>query len=205
MRIGIIFAMDCELKGFEKFLDKIKCNHEINTYVCGIGKVNSALTTTRAIVEDDCDYIINCGVAGGINNAKQFDVYYGVELAYSDVDCTAINYELGQVPRMPVKYYANSFEFNFSEAKRGNILSQDSFANDKQKEFFKKYFSDYTVVDMESCSIAQTCCILNTPFSVVRSISDEVFEPNNFLAYEKAEEKACEKAALTLVELLNQV
>ncbi len=205
MRIGVIFAMECELNGYEKFIDNLKCDHEVLTYVCGIGKVNSSLTTTQAIIEDECDYIINCGVAGGINNAKQFDVYYGIELTYSDVDCTAINYELGQVPRMPSKYYANSFDFKFSEAKRGNILSQDSFAMDNQKEFFKKEFPNYSVVDMESSAIAQACYVLNVPFSIVRSISDEVFEPNNYLAYEEAEEKSCEKAAIALIELINQL
>lgn len=204
MRIGIIFAMENEKMAFEKL--KINTIHELKLYQCGIGKVNAATTTASAIFVDKCDFIINCGVAGGINNSKILDVYYATELKYSDVDLSCFTrYEIGQLPGMPVVYKALENNFKFSRAVEGKIASQDTFATISQKSLFKKHYSDYSAVDMESCAIAQTCYNLNRNFVIIRAISDLVFEEDNHLNYEASEDAACIEAAETLVELLQQL
>ncbi len=204
MRIGLIFAMDEEKSAFDNHYNEIKSNHEILTYVCGIGKVNASICTTQAIVKDKCDFIINCGVSGGINNTKQFTVIYATELAYSDADSTLINYKIGQIPQMPEKYIVKN-KYNFSEAVFGGIVSQDSFATKSQQEKFETYFSEFFAVDMESCAVAQTAYVLDVEYAIVRAISDDVFKPNNYNDFHEAMETACDKAAFTTVELINQL
>lgn len=203
MKIGIMFAMDCERDAYLKIVENT--NIDVNTYVCGIGKVNSATITAKAIVEDNLDLVINCGIAGGINNSSQFDVYYATELNYSDVDLTMFDYSLGQVPAMPKTYCTYDGNFNIEEMKKGKIVSQDTFATDDQKSFLADNYSDYVAVDMESCSIAQVCHILKKDVIVIRAISDLVFEPNNHLDYSQASDIACDKAAQVLVKILKQL
>lgn len=205
MKIGIIFAMECEKAAFEKEGNLVNTSHDIKLYTCGIGKVNASTTTTKAIIEDELDLVINCGIAGGINNSKQFEVFYATELKYSDVDVTMFNYEIGQVPGMPATYKTLENRFNFTVAKEGKIASQDTFATDIQKQFFIDNYSDYVAIDMESCAIAQTCYTLNCDCIVIRAISDLIFEPNNHINFSDAEITSCEEAASTLVELLNQL
>ncbi len=203
MNIGIIFAMECERDAFLKVYKDSA--HQITTYVCGIGKVNAACTTTKAIIEDDLDLVINCGIAGGINDARQFDVYYATAVKYSDVDVTMFDYELGQIPGMPEVYFCVENRFDLKEAKLGKIASQDTFATHEYKNFYKEEYSDYIAIDMESCAIAQTCYTLNKDFIAIRAISDDIFTPNNHMAFKDAEVIACEAAAKTLVELLPQI
>ncbi len=204
MKIGIIFAMANEREAFEAL--KYDINHEVVLYECGIGKVNAATTVSSAILIDKCDFIINCGVAGGINGAKKNDVFYGVELKYSDVDLSCFTrYEIGQLPGMPTTYKAYPNNFSFSKASETNIASQDTFATNVQKDLFVTHYSDYKVVDMESCAIAQACYNLDTDFAVIRAISDLVFEEDNHLEYEEAEDLACVEAAAATLELINQL
>ncbi len=206
MKIGIIFAMESEFQAYQQITEKVKCNHQIFTYVSGIGKVNASVTTTKAILEDKLDLVINCGVAGGLNNVKRYDVIYATELNYSDVDLSIFSHlEVGQVPRMPKVYYSLNNTYNFSKAREGKIVSQDSFALSHQYDHFKENFSDYQAVDMESTSIAQTAYKLNVDVVVIRSISDLVFEEDNHLEFEVAEKIAADNAAESLVELLNQI
>lgn len=202
MKIGIIFAMEIER---DAYLALAKNDIDVTTYVCGIGKVNAATTTTKAIIEDKLDLVINCGIAGGINTSKQFEVYYATELNYSDVDVTMFDYKIGQVPSMPATYHTFDLNITNHEIKLGKIVSQDTFATDSQKQFLADYYSDYVAVDMESCAIAQACYKLNTDVMVIRSISDLVFEPNNHIDYSKASEIACEKAAKALITIIEQV
>ncbi len=205
MNIGLIFAMECEKQAYLSLIDSVKCKHNLKTYVCGIGKVNASCTTTSAIINDKLDLVINCGIAGGINSAKALDVYYGTDLKYSDVDVTMFDYEIGQIPQMPATYKSLENSFSFTDVKNGKIASQDTFATDIQKEFLKKNYSDYSAIDMESCAIAQSCYNLNKDFIIIRSISDLIFEPDNHLNFKEKEDLACQKAAITLVELLNQI
>lgn len=204
MKIGIIFAMQNELEAFEKM--ECKCDHDLVLYKCGIGKVNAATTASKAILIDNCDFIINCGVAGGINHSKRLDVFYATELKYSDVDLSCFpSYEIGQLPGMPTVYTAYENKFKFSKAVEGKIASQDTFATDVQKDLLQTNYSDYSAIDMESCAIAQTCYNFGKEFAVIRSISDLVYEPDNHINYQETEDAACIEAATALCELLTQI
>ncbi len=205
MNIGIVFAMESELEAYVKISNKVSTNNNIFTYVCGIGKVNAATTTTKAICDDKIDLVINCGIAGGINSAHFLDVIYATQLKYSDVDVTMFDYEIGQIPKMPVYYQALKNTFNLDGVINGKIASQDTFATDSAKKFFEEFYGDFMAIDMESCAIAQTSYNFNKDFIVIRAISDLVFESNNHLDFKEKEKLACAKAANTLVELLNQI
>ena len=80
-RIGLVLAMHEELTAIKKYLneshEKIiydlvfyegKIGHyECVLVECGVGKVNAARTTQVLIDNFDIDYVINIGVAGGVD------------------------------------------------------------------------------------------------------------------------------------------
>ena len=112
MRYGIICAMDEEIKELVANLDKredkeikgllfytgqIK-GQDVVLVRCGIGKVQSAITTALLIVEFKVDCVINSGSAGGIGQGLHVgDVVLSTGAAYHDADGTAFGYEPGQL------------------------------------------------------------------------------------------------------------
>src|SRR5699024_12843486 len=64
--------------------------------------------TTILIERFQPDVVINTGSAGGFDKALNVgDVVISSEVVHHDVDVTGFDYELGQVPRMPVTFTAN--------------------------------------------------------------------------------------------------
>ena len=81
------------------FLGKIN-NKEIVLVQCGIGKVNAARTTQILIDKFDIDYIINVGVAGGLNdNLEIGDIVIGRKLVQHDFDITAGGHPKGYISK----------------------------------------------------------------------------------------------------------
>lgn len=180
MKIGIIVAMDKEYAQLEK-LGNIG-GKEIILQKCGIGKVNSALGALEMIKEHQPDFIISSGCAGGADTSLNVgDVVVASECTYHDAYC-GDNCEFGQILGMPARYQAPSelVEKALSiqpegdgKVKAGLTVSGEWFVDsqDKMRSILEK-FPEATAVDMESCSIAQTCHKYNVPFISFRIISD---------------------------------
>lgn len=150
----------------------------------GIGKVNASIGTTLLIQHFGARAIINTGSAGGL--APQLavgDVVIADNAAHHDVDVTAFGYQRGQMAQMPLYYpcdsaliaHATHASSAFSQAKvhRGLVVSGDSFiASAKQRTQILTDFPKALAVEMEAAAIAQTCYQFNTPFAIIRAISD---------------------------------
>ena len=180
MKIGIIVAMDKELKQLQALFD----SSEVRVEKCGIGKVNAALGAQRMINEFHPDVIISSGCAGGNGDDVYIqDVVVSSELCYHDVYCgTAIDNSTvyGQVQGLPARYKAAPELLAKAEALNcgvnvhpGLIVTGDWFVDskDKMREIIG-HFPEAKAVDMESCAIAQTCYINNVPFISFRVVSD---------------------------------
>lgn len=210
MNIGLVFPMELEYEGFLKALEIVPLNKNISisTVVSGIGKVNVSYNTTKFILENDFDVIVNCGVAGGLGASQQYDVYVIDKLNYSDVDVCVFGYDLGQVPDMPNVYETMQhplIKMDNLTIKAGNVVSQDSFATNKYESFLNENFADYQVLDMESTSFAQVCYLAKKDFLVFRSISDCIFHPNGVHGYEQAKHQASINASLVMIKTLNEM
>ena len=186
MRIGIIVAMDKELRQLQQLFD----SSDILVQKCGIGKVNAALGAQRIISEFRPDCIISSGCAGGNgDDINVQDIIVSSELAYHDVYCGAAidnTTVYGQVQGMPVRYQADPYlqekALQLSTAgcqppaarlHSGLIVTGDWFVDSKEKmRAIIDKFPDAKAVDMESCAIAQTCYINKVPFISFRVISD---------------------------------
>ena len=180
MKVGIIVAMDKELRQLKQLFDGI----DEMVQKCGIGKVNAALGTQRMINEFHPDVIISSGCAGG--NGEEInvqDVVVSSELAYHDVYCgSAIDNstKYGQVQGMPASFepepwlLQQALNLNCGvKVHAGLIVTGDWFVDSREKmREIVGHFPDAKAVDMESCAIAQTCYINKVPFISFRVISD---------------------------------
>lgn len=179
----------------------------------GIGKVNASIITALLLERYNIDYVINTGVAGAMGeNLKVTDMVVSTEVLHHDVDATNFGYSYGQVPGMPAVYTSDEMlvrrsltalslndEINGSS---GLIVSGDSFIDsDAEKENIFTNFPDAMCVDMESASIAQTCWQFNTPFVIIRSMSDSANESAD-MNYEEFLAKACVHSSEVVKSLL---
>ncbi|KIL53397.1 5'-methylthioadenosine/S-adenosylhomocysteine nucleosidase [Jeotgalibacillus alimentarius] len=198
MRIGIIGAMEEEVELLRNSMENIRtetiANSEFTSGVLrgkevvlvksGIGKVNAAMTTTILMERFNPDRIINTGSAGGFDPSLSVgDVVISNEVRHHDVDVTAFNYEYGQVPGMPAAFVADaklketalSCTKSISDIKSvaGLIATGDSFMNDpKRVEALQGKFDNLQALEMEAAAIAQVAHQYETPFVIIRSLSD---------------------------------
>ncbi|WP_458412412.1 5'-methylthioadenosine/S-adenosylhomocysteine nucleosidase [Schinkia sp. CFF1] len=198
MKIGIIGAMDEEVAILK---DKIESreditiaksefsigkigNIEVVLLKSGIGKVNAAVGTTLLLDHFNPDYVINTGSAGGYHSDLNVgDIVISTDVRHHDVDVTIFGYEYGQVPQMPPGFTPNQALIEKAEkaahgitdiqVAKGLIVTGDSFMNDPERvEFVRGKFTDLYAVEMEAAAIAQVCHVFNTPFVIIRALSD---------------------------------
>ncbi|GGW53883.1 5'-methylthioadenosine/S-adenosylhomocysteine nucleosidase [Alishewanella tabrizica] len=228
--IGIIGAMEPEiallkqqlqqsrteqLGGFVFYLGTL-AGKNVVVVQSGIGKVASAVATTLMITQFKPDCVINTGSAGGFDPELNVgDVVISTEVRHHDVDVTAFGYELGQVPQMPAAYLAHPAliaaaeqsiaALGYCKTKKGLIATGDSFMCDPARiALTRQQFPTMLAVEMEGAAIAQSCHMLNTPFVVIRSLSDIAGKesPESFEAYLAV---ASKNSSAMVVELLGAI
>lgn len=204
--LGIITAMDEEMILLREHLKDEKCRTiaGFNYYEgliegvrvvllrCGIGKVSSAVGASLLINNYNPKAVINSGSAGGMSsNLNVLDLVVSSKLVYHDADATAFGYKKGQVPGMPLEYEADKHlmslavesikELNHINSHIGLIGSGDSFIScPEHTKNIKENFAGILAVEMEGASIAQTCYLMQTPFVVIRAISDIPGQKSNY-------------------------
>lgn len=182
----------------------------------GIGKVTAAIATTLLIQLFQPDAIINTGSAGGFDPELNVgDIVVSTELRHHDVDVTAFGYEPGQLPRLPAAFTADPAliaaavrsinTLGFCKTKTGLITTGDVFMYDPERiNKTRATFPQMLAVEMEGAAIAQVCHQLNTPFVVIRSLSDIAGKesPTSFDAYLDI---ASKNSSAMVVELLREL
>jgi len=198
VKIAIIAAMKSELDllvsklntpivsraaGFSFHQGKFE-GHQLILLLSGIGKVNAAVAASLLVDRYAPEAVVNSGIAGGFaKELKAGDIVVSTEVCHHDVDATPFSYRIGQVPQMPHSYLADPHLLSIARSipspnsdnsvKSGLIVSGDIFVQEVQTaEMIKHNFPDALAIEMEGAAIAQTCYIFDTPFLVIRSISD---------------------------------
>lgn len=195
MKIAVIVAMEKEFRqlrtlladaseedfGGTKFVCGNMAGNEVVMMQCGIGKVNAAIGTTRMILHYSPDLVISTGVAGGADvSMNVMDVVVSTECVYHDVYCGK-ECQFGQIMGQPARFVspadvvekASKIKHEGGEIHAGLIVTGDWFVDSKEKmQSILDKFPEAKAVDMESCSIAQTCHACGVPFVSFRIISD---------------------------------
>lgn len=197
MKYGIIGAMEEEVAYVLEEMKEIK-RHEIAQSVfyegtiadqevvllqSGIGKVNAAMATTILMERFQPTVVINTGSAGGFAKTLQVgDVVISSEVVHHDVDVTGFDYELGQVPGLPVTFKATLslvdkvqqiLENNEINSEIGLIGTGDVFMNQPDRiQTVLHQFPNMLAAEMEGAAIAQVCHQYDVPFVIIRALSD---------------------------------
>lgn len=195
-KIAIMGAMPEEIEPLLKKVENVKkIEYANNSYYeatykgkklviaySKIGKVFSSLTASTLIEKFGCSKLLFSGVAGAINPELHIgDLIIADKLCQHDLDITIFGHDHGYVPEGAVfvetdgelreiaKEVAKKNELTLIE---GTIATGDQFvASNERKEFILSTFNA-DAIEMEGASVAVVCNALNTPFFVLRAISD---------------------------------
>jgi adenosylhomocysteine nucleosidase len=230
MKIGIIGAMEPEvvhliqaitspehttIAGIEFVSGKI-ADKEVVVTRSGIGKVAASIATTLLIEKFAVSHVVNTGSAGGFADDLAIgDIVISSEVRHHDVDVTAFGYEIGQMAQQPAAFLPNADLVNAAKqaiaslgevkAIEGLICTGDSFICDPVRtKVMLSNFPTMAACEMEGAAIAQVCHQFNTPFVVIRSLSDNANNdsPVDFDTYII---KAGHHSAMMVIALLQQL
>jgi len=200
--IGIIGAMEVEIRNILAQMKDVETTTIANVdyhqgklgqrpvlvALCRVGKVNAAHAASVMVANFDVGGIINVGVAGGIGADVEIgDVVISTDLLHHDVDVGAFGYERGQVPGHPFAHFAadpaliegakaaasHILPAHSRNLHLGRIATGDQFISSPISKADIAQSFDALAVEMEGAAIAQVCTLTNTPFVVIRAISDK--------------------------------
>lgn len=226
MKIGIIGAMDEEIAVLQEamshkkkqqianvlFIEGEIAEQEVVLLKSGIGKVNAAMATTLLIENFQADIVINTGTAGGFSSDLNVgDIVIGSELVHHDVDVTAFDYVLGQVPELPATFKSDQALIKASKkvleqlginSLIGLVATGDSFMSDPMLiETTVNNFPSMLAAEMEGAAIAQVCYQYDIPFIVIRAISDIAGEDSS-ISFNEFIHLASRNAAKIILKLI---
>ncbi len=227
--VVVLCAMDRELKKFidtysalpveqgEKVYRTKISGHTVISAVCGIGKVNSAMTTQKLIDKFSPDFVINCGIAGGLDKSlsvldtvivesAQYHDFHPLSLLEED---TRLGTSLFKCDEGLVSLALEVCERLKGEGRIGNyikgkVVSGDCFVESDELSRRLRDELGASCVEMEGASIAQVCLVNKIPFLVIRSISD--FADNSAeMSYDTFADRASYQAVEVLGALIEKI
>ena len=206
--IGLIGAMSVETDALKAMVEHAKretvsgveyvsgtiCGKEVVVAQCGIGKVFAALCAQTMILRYAPEAIINVGVAGSLcPSLGLLDIAVSDSVVEHDMDTSPLGDPVGLISGINVVYLpADATLSSRVEAiakdmgkncVRGVVASGDQFiADSERKATIVKNFSAIAC-DMEGAAIGHVCYVNKTPFTVIRSISDNASEEAGSMEY----------------------
>ena len=201
--IGLIAAMDKEIDdiksmmteegGVEKttysgmeFWRGSLYGSEVVLVKCGVGKVNAAMAAQVLVTIYKVEGIINTGIAGALDDRLNIgDVVLSTEAQEHDMDVSGLGYAKGIIPDQDVSIFkADEKLLSIALAVcektnpdvnvfQGKVVSCDRFISvrDTKKSIIDSVGGMCT--EMEGAAIAHVAYLSDTPFLIIRSISDK--------------------------------
>ncbi len=158
-------------------------NKRVAVAKCGVGKVFSAICAEAMIIKYAPSLIINTGVGGGIGKGVSTgDVVIADKLVQYDMDTSELGDRKGMISGINKVYFeADSRAIEIlSHASGelgykyfvGGVATGDRFVSSPRLK--EEIVSEFPCLacEMEGASIAHTAFVNDTPFAVIRAISD---------------------------------
>lgn len=194
--IGIIGAMAVEVEALKRIMNDVSIEkvsgmdfycgelsgRKAVVAVSGVGKVNAAVCAEAMILKYSPEYIINIGIAGGLDERLKIgDIVVAESVVEHDMDTSPIGDPVGFISGINIVNIpcSESLSNRIYESARkvvntiqGVIASGDQFiASDRQRNYIKDNFSA-AAAEMEGASIGHVCYLNGVDFCVLRAISD---------------------------------
>ena len=151
---------------------------------CGVGKVNAALCAQILCTAFGVTHLVNTGIAGSLSSDLDIgDLLVSQDAMYHDFDCVPFGYPYGQVPGLntlvfPADERLMAYAFRAAETvnpghtKLGRVASGDQFIADREKKAFIIEKTRAMCTEMEGAAIAHASYVNDTPFLIIRTMSD---------------------------------
>ena len=231
MKIGIIGAMEVEVatlksnmtvkntvkKASMEFYEGTIGNTEVVVVRSGIGKVNAGICVQILIDLFNVTHVINTGIAGSLNaDINIGDIVLSTDACYHDVDVTVFGYKKGEIPQIGAATFEADKELR-EKAKasikkaapdigvfEGRVCSGDQFISSAEvKDAIIKEHGGLCT-EMEGAAIAQSSYLNNTPFLIIRAISDKA-DGGAEVDYPTFEAKAAKDCAAIVMEIIAEL
>ena len=195
--IGIIGAMDVEVAEIKKNIENPQSTiiagiefikgtigkTEVVVAKSGVGKVFAAACAQIMILQFAPTFILNTGVCGSLTKElKACDIVIGEKVVQYDMDTSPLGDPVGLISGINKIYFDCDEKLSASLEKilenkeinyrKGIVATGDRFINDSSLVKYLNEEFNAIAGDMESASIGHVCYINNTPFGILRSISD---------------------------------
>ncbi|MFZ1572479.1 MAG: hypothetical protein WAT89_07050 [Candidatus Kapaibacterium sp.] len=172
-----LFAADME---FDAAMDNK--NNSYNSAICGVGLVNSAIGTAKAIQQKNPEKVIFIGSCGSYNKdfIQEYDFVIGESIKIASSDLLLGNMRVPALIQSEFKTNENlnnqllDFYRITNNLKKVNIATTFGITeSEKVAKEFENYFS-CEVENLEAYSVAQTCIEFNIPFSIILGVTNIV-------------------------------
>ena len=164
--------------------------------ISGVGKVASAFTAQYLLALYQPKFVIFTGVAGALNPEYQIgDIVIAKDTVQHDMDGRGLGFPRGEVPYSGLRFFSSDEQLlDIAEKTQcahrvhiGRVLTGDQFITNKEQTTYSYMLEELhgDAVDMEGASVAYVCKKHDTPFILVRTISDKANSeaPENFEAF----------------------
>ncbi len=192
-------------------------NTEVVVVRSGIGKVNAGICVQILIDLFNVTHVINTGIAGSLNaDINIGDIVLSTDACYHDVDVTVFGYKKGEIPQIGAATFEADKELR-EKAKasikkaapdigvfEGRVCSGDQFISSAEvKDAIIKEHGGLCT-EMEGAAIAQASYLNNTPFLIIRAISDKA-DGGAEVDYPTFEAKAAKDCAAIVMEIIAEL
>ena len=232
--IGIIAAMDKEIDDIKSMMteegdiDKKQVSGmefwhghlyecEVVLVKCGVGKVNAAMAAEVLVTMYNVDSIINTGIAGALDDRIDIgDIVLSTEAQEHDMDVTGLGYRKGIIPDQDTSVYkADSRLIQIAKdvctktnpdvnVFEGKVVSGDQFISGRE---VKKNIIDSVggmCTEMGGAAIAHVAYMSDTPFLIIRSISDKANDDAD-IDYPTFQKKAIRNSVKLVSGMLKEI
>jgi 5'-methylthioadenosine/S-adenosylhomocysteine nucleosidase len=164
--------------------------------ISGVGKVASAFTAQYLLALYQPKFVVFTGVAGALNPEFQIgDIVIAKDTVQHDMDGRGLGFPRGEVPYSGHRFFDSDKQLlDIAEKTQcahlvhiGRVLTGDQFITNKEQTTYSYMLEELQgdAVDMEGASVAYVCKKHDTPFILVRTISDKANSeaPENFEAF----------------------
>ena len=199
-QVGIIAAMQSEIDALKAqitdartvtisgitYLEGELFGSHVVAAQCGIGKVFAAICAQTMILTWQPEMVINIGVAGALSPTLRVgDIAVSRDVVQHDMDASSIGIPVGTlcgIRGQDLTYLPAGASITQGlldaavrqgrHAEAGTIASGDVFVSDSALK--QRIVSRFGAIacDMEGGAIAHVCCVNETPFCVLRAMSD---------------------------------
>jgi adenosylhomocysteine nucleosidase len=221
-KIGIIGAMDSEVNSLKdsmhierretiasmEFCIGTLDGKAVVVCQCGMGKVNAGICASTMIHNYNVKKIINTGVAGSLSDDLEIgDIVISVSATQHDFDVSPIGFEEREIPYTGLSEFPADATLIAGAEKavtecapeigylKGLVCSGDQFIDTvEKKNAILAKCPDGLCCEMEGGAIAQTCHLYDTPFVILRCVSDKP-DGSGAADYEEFEKQAAKRCA----------